>query len=346
MRRFASRSAGLALSFVVISILVSGCFQGAGAALEPTATSNVPPTPIPTETPVLAPTVPPTEVPTVAPTQIPQGPPSETPAIAPTPPVAQIPTEAPTLEPTQPPPPTEFPTEIPTATPQPVAQVDTPTPPAGPFGGGPQATQTAEMATQFALATQILATATAGAALDQTATAAALGTFEPGGTVVGATPPPTLASGGTLPRVTGTPQGTPGAPGSGAAGAVTGDCVYTVAEGDRLFRIALRFGLTPAEITRANGIVNPDLIVPGQRLRIPNCNTTATPRPTPTFGTGGAATPTAVAGGGGGRVYIVQEGDTLFGIAMRFGVRVMAIASANGISNINLIYIGQRLVIP
>jgi LysM repeat protein len=49
---------------------------------------------------------------------------------------------------------------------------------------------------------------------------------------------------------------------------------------------------------------------------------------------------------GGGRTYVVQQGDTLFEISLQTGVLVNDIAARNGISNINLIYIGQELVIP
>jgi LysM repeat protein len=44
--------------------------------------------------------------------------------------------------------------------------------------------------------------------------------------------------------------------------------------------------------------------------------------------------------------YIVQPGDTLFGIARRFGTTVTAIASASGIADVNRISVGQRLTIP
>lgn len=44
--------------------------------------------------------------------------------------------------------------------------------------------------------------------------------------------------------------------------------------------------------------------------------------------------------------YVVKPGDTLGAIAARYGVSASAIARANGISNPNRIYIGQRLVIP
>ncbi|MCZ7546108.1 MAG: LysM peptidoglycan-binding domain-containing protein [Anaerolineae bacterium] len=44
--------------------------------------------------------------------------------------------------------------------------------------------------------------------------------------------------------------------------------------------------------------------------------------------------------------YVVQPGDTLYRIALRYGTTVSALATANGIANPNRIYSGQRLVIP
>lgn len=112
-----------------------------------------------------------------------------------------------------------------------------------------------------------------------------------------------------------------------------GECVHTVAQGDNLFRISLRYGSTVETIAAANGISNINLIRPGQQLRIPNCTTGGSAPPN----TGGPIT---------GRTHTVQQGETLFQISMRYGTLVMDIARANGISNINLIYIGQQLVIP
>jgi len=43
---------------------------------------------------------------------------------------------------------------------------------------------------------------------------------------------------------------------------------------------------------------------------------------------------------------VVHSGDNLTWIAMRFGTSVWAIAQANGLANPNVIYAGQRLVIP
>lgn len=48
----------------------------------------------------------------------------------------------------------------------------------------------------------------------------------------------------------------------------------------------------------------------------------------------------------GDGAYVVQAGDTLGGIAARYGVSVDALADANRLTNRNLIYIGQTLQIP
>ena len=50
--------------------------------------------------------------------------------------------------------------------------------------------------------------------------------------------------------------------------------------------------------------------------------------------------------GVGQQVHVVRQGETLFQISMQYGVPVADIAAANGISNINIIYLGQTLVIP
>ncbi len=49
---------------------------------------------------------------------------------------------------------------------------------------------------------------------------------------------------------------------------------------------------------------------------------------------------------GGSGTYIVQQGDTLFKIAVRFNMSTKQLADANGITNTSLIYPGQTLKIP
>lgn len=45
------------------------------------------------------------------------------------------------------------------------------------------------------------------------------------------------------------------------------------------------------------------------------------------------------------QVYVVQSGDTLSGIASKYGTTYRDLAAKNGIGNPNLIYPGMRLVV-
>ena len=47
----------------------------------------------------------------------------------------------------------------------------------------------------------------------------------------------------------------------------------------------------------------------------------------------------------GTKTHVVKKGETLSGIAKKYGTTVAKIAAANGISNVNKIYAGQKLII-
>lgn len=113
-------------------------------------------------------------------------------------------------------------------------------------------------------------------------------------------------------------------------GGPSGDVIHIVQPGENLFRIGLKYNIDANTLARYNGIHNPNQIYAGQRLQIP------------------------VSGGrypgeghpGAGRTYIVQPGDTLTSIAYKFGVTVHALMAANNLSNADVIYSGQKLLIP
>ncbi|WP_214884477.1 MULTISPECIES: LysM peptidoglycan-binding domain-containing protein [unclassified Exiguobacterium] len=101
---------------------------------------------------------------------------------------------------------------------------------------------------------------------------------------------------------------------------------YTVKSGDTLYSIARTYGVTVSDLAAANNITNVNLISVGQVLIIPG--TTVTPPPTTTV------------------KYTVKSGDTLYKIATIYNTTVAKIAAANKITNINLISVGQVLIIP
>lgn len=106
---------------------------------------------------------------------------------------------------------------------------------------------------------------------------------------------------------------------------VRADSVHTVQPGENLQRIAARYGTSVAAILDANGLVDRDVVHPGQRLRIPSRTESA-----------GTST----------RTYVVQSGETLFSIARRLGASQIALMQINGLSDASFIRAGQRLTIP
>jgi cell wall-associated NlpC family hydrolase len=120
-------------------------------------------------------------------------------------------------------------------------------------------------------------------------------------------------------------QALPAAPSVAAAHAATATSTYTVASGDTLSSIAASFGTTYESLAAMNHLRDPNLIYPGQHLVVPQRARVAASR---------HATPTT---------YTVAAGDTLSGIASRFGTTFQSLAQINGISNPNMIQVGEVL---
>lgn len=113
-------------------------------------------------------------------------------------------------------------------------------------------------------------------------------------------------------------------PGTAATPSTPATASYTVRRGDTLGSIASRAGTTIAAVVAINGMKNPNLIRIGQVLSLP----------------AGAPAPTAPAKGAA--FHIVKAGETIAGIAARYGISQAQLISANGLTD-GRVYTAQRL---
>ena len=166
---------------------------------------------------------------------------------------------------------------------------------------------------------------------------------------------PVLSGTSVTPASTPPPTGTP-SPFIQVGPTPVPDQTYTVVYGDRLAKIADKFGLTVACIASANSISNPDLIYVGQQLRISaNC----------TGGSGGGAVNSSSTTNvstianpkacqfdrNSGRIapndqYTVQAGDSLDFIACDFNIELQCLKDSNTqLGGVSLLMPGQALTI-
>ncbi|EPI31852.1 LysM peptidoglycan-binding domain-containing protein, partial [Enterococcus faecalis] len=95
------------------------------------------------------------------------------------------------------------------------------------------------------------------------------------------------------------------------------EATHVVQYGETLSNIAYQYGTDYQALAVLNGLTNPNLIYPGQVLKV----------------NGSAVS----------NVYTVQYGDNLSSIAAKLGTTYQALAALNGLANPNLIYPGQNL---
>jgi len=100
---------------------------------------------------------------------------------------------------------------------------------------------------------------------------------------------------------------------------------YTVQSGDTLYEIARKFNISWQSIATANNITSPYVISLGQQIVIPILSETASRC---------------------NLIYVVKNGDSLYGIARKYGVTWESIATANNITSPYVISVGQRLTVP
>ena len=103
---------------------------------------------------------------------------------------------------------------------------------------------------------------------------------------------------------------------------------YIVKSGDTLSKIAKEYNTTVSNLVRLNNISNPNLIYPGQIININNSNTIENGQ-----------------NSCGKITYTIKRGDTLSKIAKEYNTSVNKLVMLNNISNPNLIYTGDIILI-
>ena len=110
-----------------------------------------------------------------------------------------------------------------------------------------------------------------------------------------------------------------------------GTTMHRIRPGEILNGIAAFYDVQASELAQLNGLSNPNLIFAGNDLAIPQ-----------PWSRLRSADGTVVANG----AYLIQPGDTLFGIALQLGVSMFDLARLNDMEVDDIIFAGQTLVVP
>jgi LysM repeat protein len=148
---------------------------------------------------------------------------------------------------------------------------------------------------------------------------------------------PPAAPPATAPHAT-TPAAAPATPAARAAPAAAsgGARTHRVEWGETWLGIARRYGITSSVLAAANPEVDPERLRTGVTLRIPAA---------PAAGSTPARAPAAAAAAPAQRTHTVGPGDTLWGIARRYGVPAEQVRTANKMTD-DRVRLGQTLIIP
>lgn len=144
-----------------------------------------------------------------------------------------------------------------------------------------------------------------------------------------------------------------------AGAAVPSAGTYTVQEGDFLYLIASKAGVSIDALLKVNTVELDDIIIPGQKIvipvggKVPTATTAPVPAgPGPTSRTTTPATPATTVPAPaadpppGSTTYTVVPGDMPIAIAYRFGVSPDTLLKLNRLNMQSVIVPGQKLVIP
>lgn len=121
------------------------------------------------------------------------------------------------------------------------------------------------------------------------------------------------------------------------------DSSYIVKKGDTLYSISRKYQITVPELRAANNLSENDVLKAGAKLVIPAAdieNAAALSASKTSDYKKDSSRTSATA------TYVVQKGDTLYGIARKYNIKLNELLSLNNLDNSSTIKIGQKILVP
>lgn len=107
---------------------------------------------------------------------------------------------------------------------------------------------------------------------------------------------------------------------------------HTVAKGDTYYLISKKYNVGLSELLSANGATSESVLYIGDKVKIPQKSNSEATSPSGNYISY--------------KTYTVEKNDTYWTIALKFGIPMQELLSANSLSESSYIYAGQKLTIP
>lgn len=123
---------------------------------------------------------------------------------------------------------------------------------------------------------------------------------------------------------------------------LSADSSYVVKKGDTLYSISRKYQITVPELRAANNLSENDILKVGVKLVIPSADIENAAALSASKTSGAEKTVSQKSS----VAYVVQKGDTLYGIARKYNIKLNELLSLNNLDNSSTIKIGQKILVP
>lgn len=119
------------------------------------------------------------------------------------------------------------------------------------------------------------------------------------------------------------------------------DTVHLVEKGETLYSIGRKYQITLSELRAANNLSENDVLKAGQKLTIPTPDIENAAVLNSSAGNGSQSYSSSSL-----EVYTVEKGDTFYGIARKYNIKVAELFAMNDLGENDMLKAGQKLKVP